>query len=278
MDADPADALPSILEPLLDYLYSVLPPPLDNILTTALSHGITLARSLISIAIYMASSHPSTWDAQTILPPLISLLAAYLALLSLYRTTSWMIRTSIWFIKWGSIVAALFAGLGFMAGNVAMGGDGPAVLGNLGLGNIAQGGPGGIARAVGGMLWKTFSGEPNARSTRSRARKPARKEKPGAWDTFAQHAQHRFQQEQDNAGSGPEVTVDEEDDVRGAPVDAQKIMGQIMGYAGRMGWLDTMKGVMGDATQAAAGDGAGTDNGERRKPPRRKAKAGTSNR
>lgn len=287
MDADP-DALPAFLDPLLDYLHSVLPPPLDDILTTVISHGFTLARSLFSLGVQLFSSDPSTWDAQTILPALISVLAAYLALLSVYRTTRWMISTSLWFVKWGSILGALFAGTGYFMGNANAGerarGQGPlAGLANLGFGNVGQGAGGGIARAVGGMVWDAMNGHQDSNTrTRARSREGAaanagkRKGKPGAKDSFRTHEEFRYQEERDYARARGAPDVDEDADDAG-PVDAKKIMGQIVGFASKMGWMDAMKGVVEGATKAAGGDADATDKeegGSRKKQPRRKAKTG----
>src|SRR6267154_831419 len=93
--------LPAFLDPLLDFFAEQLPPPLYSFLISLLSHSLALFTALVSLISSLVSSKPWEWDAQTIIPPLITFLAAYLALVSLYRTTSWMVRTSFWFIKWG---------------------------------------------------------------------------------------------------------------------------------------------------------------------------------
>jgi hypothetical protein len=299
MDANAAEALPQFLDPVLDYLYDVLPPPFNNILTTVLSHGATLANSLYRLFGYLSSSSPTTWDAQTILPPLISVLAAYLALLSLWRTTSWMVRTSLWFAKWGTILAALAGGAGYFAaqgggeggrGANGAGRGGGLGLGNLGFGNVGEGAGGGIARAVGGMVWDAMNGQqdrntrtsPRTRSSTRRGGK-AGKERPAAWDSFDEHNDYHEEQESSRdyarARGAPDVEQEEE---RGTPpVDAQKIMGQIVGFAGRMGWLDAMKGVVEGAMKNAEGEddgkesasGSSSTKGGPRKESRGKAKA-----
>jgi len=97
--------VPNFVDPLLSYIEAVLPPPVYSILLTVLSHSLALASALLSLA-----TSPSTWNAQTILPPLITILAAYIALSSLYRT----IRFTIWLVKWGTILASLFGGVGWL--------------------------------------------------------------------------------------------------------------------------------------------------------------------
>src|SRR5882762_8101257 len=120
---DPADIpLPAFLDPLLDYLSSRLPPPLFSFLLSLLSHALALFTSLLNLIFTVVSTKPADWDAQTLLPPLITLLAAYLALVSIYRTTSWMVRTTVWMMKWGAILSALAAGAGWMMGNQYAGG------------------------------------------------------------------------------------------------------------------------------------------------------------
>ncbi|KAG1870106.1 hypothetical protein DFJ58DRAFT_764662 [Suillus subalutaceus] len=151
---DPADIpLPAFLDPLLGFLADQLPPPLYSFLLSFLAHSLALFTALLSLISSLIASKPWQWDAQTIIPPLISFLAAYLALVSLYRTTSWMIRTSIWFIKWGTILGALAAGLGWYMGQSA-------------------GGNTSIISSLGGFIWDVLN-EPaqstpgNQRSSRS---------------------------------------------------------------------------------------------------------------
>ncbi|KIN96186.1 hypothetical protein M404DRAFT_67400, partial [Pisolithus tinctorius Marx 270] len=105
------------LDPLLDFLSDQLPPPLYTFLLSFLSHIITLLTALISLIQSLIAAKPWEWDPQTIIPPLISILAAYLALHSLYRTTGWIFRTVLWFVKWGTILAAVSAGMGWYMAN-----------------------------------------------------------------------------------------------------------------------------------------------------------------
>lgn len=110
--ADYIDLLPGFIDPVLAYVESALPPHVYTILITICSHVVALTSALLS---FLATS-PSTWTAQTLIPPVITILAAYLALSSLYRT----IRFTFWFIKWGTVLAALFGGIGWvMSGGVS---------------------------------------------------------------------------------------------------------------------------------------------------------------
>lgn len=108
---DYIDRIPDFVDPLLLLLESALPPHVYSVLVTICSHTVALTSALLS---FLATS-PSTWTAQTIIPPVITILAAYLVISSLYRT----IRFTFWFIKWGTILATLFGGVGwFMSGGM----------------------------------------------------------------------------------------------------------------------------------------------------------------
>jgi len=99
--------VPDFIDPVLSYLESVLPASVYSALLTGSSHILAITTALLS----SLSSSPSTWTAQAIIPPLITLLSAYLALSSIYRT----IRLTLWFAKWGTILAALMGGIGWLA-------------------------------------------------------------------------------------------------------------------------------------------------------------------
>src|SRR5882762_7233008 len=142
VDIDPSSiSLPAIIDPILSYLSSILPPPLYSFLLTFLAHSLALFTSLISLGYTLLSSRPWEWDAQTVIPPLITFLAAYLALVSLYRTTSWMFQTGMWVMKWGTILGALIAGAGWVAVQTGAGGAG----------GIGQAGGGGMMSFLGSL-------------------------------------------------------------------------------------------------------------------------------
>ena len=98
----------NVLEPLLGFPSSVLPPAAFSIVQPLVTYSLAFLSALFHFVSSIASAQG--WDSQKILPPLITLLMAYLALVSFYRTTGWMIRTAFWFVKWGGILAALAAG------------------------------------------------------------------------------------------------------------------------------------------------------------------------
>ena len=187
----PADVpLPEIIDPVLSFLSSKLPPPLYSFLLSFLSHSLALFASLLSLVLTLASTKPWEWDAKTLLPPIISIFAAYIALLSLYRTTSWMIRVSVWFVKWGVILAAAIAAAGWYATNIN---------------GVAIPGASGVASGLGGLLVDMLNvngqGEravgsrpkPTSRS-RTKSSYERMEGKPKPWHSFEQH---RGWQEQD---------------------------------------------------------------------------------
>ncbi|KAG0706041.1 hypothetical protein DFH29DRAFT_200690 [Suillus ampliporus] len=221
---DPADIpLPAFLDPILNLLAEQLPPPLYSFLVSFLSHALVLFTALVSLISSLIASKPWQWDAQTIIPPLLSFLAAYLALVSLYRTTSWMVRTSIWFIKWGTIFGALTAGLGWYMGNQSAGVGSKSIVSNLG-----------------GFIWDVLNGQgqhtPDTQrssrtpKTRSQHKPNDRPRKP--WESFEKHKQWQYQEQHDGNQEGN---------------DAQKIMSNIVKAANRVlvegGWWDVARGI-----------------------------------
>jgi len=224
---DPADIpLPAFLDPLLDFLADQLPPPLYSFLISLLSHALALFTALLSLISSLYSSKPWEWDAQTIIPPLISFLAAYLALVSLYRTTSWMVRTSIWFIKWGTILGALTAGMGWYLGNQ-----------NAGAGNKS------IITSLGGFIFDMLNGQGQytpapKRSSRTPRTRPQRKssDRPKSWESFDKQKQWQYQEQNGNNDGN----------------DAQNIMSNIMKAANRVlaesGWWDVAQGLFDGST------------------------------
>ncbi|KAG2368391.1 hypothetical protein BDR07DRAFT_1391279 [Suillus spraguei] len=238
---DPADIpLPAFLDPLLGFLAEQLPPPLYSFLLSFLSHSLALFTALLSLISSLIASKPWQWDAQTIIPPLISVLAAYLALVSLYRTTSWMVRTSIWFIKWGTILGALAAGLGWYMGQ------------NAGAVNTS------IVSSLGGFIWDvlneqaqpTPSTQRSSRSPKTRTQHKSN-DRPRSWESFAKHKQWQNQEHDANQEGN----------------DAQRIMSNIAKAANRLlaegGWWDVARGIFdGPSSEDKA---TGTDSGRTKK-------------
>lgn len=199
--------LPAFLDPLLDFLGEHLPPELYSFTISFLAHSLALLTAFISLLSSLLASKPWEWDVQTIIPPLISFLAAYLALVSLYRTTSWIVRTTFWFVKWGTIFGLLAAGAGWYMGN---------------------GGGNGLVSSLGAVLLSALNGGAGVRFPETTPRVSKRPAKP--WESFKdqwQYREHNPTQAQDN--------------------DAQQIMSNIVAAANRVlmegGWWDAAKSV-----------------------------------
>jgi len=187
--------LPAFLDPFLGYLLDTLPAPLYSFIIELLSYCLALLAAVISLIQSLASKNPLQWDAQSVLPPLISILAAYLALVSLYRTTSWFLRTSVWFLKWGTIFGALLAGAGWYAGNNA---QGNAI------------GAHGVASTVGGWILEALNSNGanqnaaarrhrNSRSTPRSRQKKSTAQRPKPWNSFNEHANWQNQEDPSDA-------------------------------------------------------------------------------
>ena len=86
---EPTDVpLPALLDPVLDYLYDVLPPGVYDFMMSSAANLLAFGTAAYNVIVYLAGAKPWQWDAQTIIPPLIALLTAYLALLTAWRTIS----------------------------------------------------------------------------------------------------------------------------------------------------------------------------------------------
>ena len=220
----PADIpLPAFLDPLLDQIRSAIPPPLYSVLLSFLSHTLALITAFAAIILSLLSTKPWEWDAQTVLPPLISLLAAYLALISLYRTTAWMIRTSLWFVKWGTIICVLIAGTGWLVGAA---------------GGLETLGANGFMSSFTGILLDMMNGEGrNAAGSshgksQSRTRtKPRTGARPKPWESFERQREWQNQQQQE-AGD----------------TDVKKLISDLAGSAGRVmtksAWWEAAKSMV----------------------------------
>ncbi|KIK98647.1 hypothetical protein PAXRUDRAFT_31028 [Paxillus rubicundulus Ve08.2h10] len=217
---DPSDIpLPPFLDPVLDYLSERLPPELYSFLSSFFSHSLALFTAFISLVSSLIASKPWEWDAQTILPPLISFLAAYLALVSLYRTTSWMFRTTFWFIKWGTIFGVLAAGAGWYMGNQG-----------------ASGGETGLASTLGTIVLNMLNGDQGAAGARRPPSSRDQENRPKPWESFEKPRQRPYQ-EGNREGEN----------------EAQQIMSDIMVAANRLlvggGWWDTARSIFDGGNQ-----------------------------
>lgn len=177
-----APVFPRFLDPVLEFLSVNLPSPLYVLLLKVLSHSLGAIVALINLCGSLLSTSPSNWNAQTLLPPIITILAAYLALASLYRTTSWLIRLIFWFIKWGILLGILMGGVGYLTGGAVgnpVGNQGPIPF-------------------LGGYVADLFSNQASrprsARQSNSQTRK-AQMKKPAARESFERHKAYLRQNE-----------------------------------------------------------------------------------
>ncbi|KAI0267078.1 hypothetical protein BC834DRAFT_872406 [Gloeopeniophorella convolvens] len=221
---DPGDIpLPPFLEPVLTYFASALPPAVYTALITFCAHGLAFLTALFNLGSALIASKPWEWDAQKILPPLITLLAAYLALSSALRTASWFIRTTTWLIKWGVIMSALAAGAAW----------------------VFAGGRG-IVPALTGLLLDTFNGHGQD------ATGGPRRARPHAWEPFDSHREWQYEEGQRHgadAGAGASEHVQ------------QFVAGVLERARGGNFWAIARAAFDGVAAPGSAGDGADDGHG-----------------
>lgn len=175
--------IPTFLDPLLSYISSCLPPPVSNAILTLFTHGLAFISALLSLGSALISSSPSDWDPQKIVPPLITLLAAYLALASAVRTAMWVVRTTAWMVKWAIIAGAVSAAAAWLFGGGENGG----------------GGSGGIVPSLTGMVLDMLNGRGQDAAGGSRSDRQRSKPRPQAWNEFEQHWEWQFEEQQWNA-------------------------------------------------------------------------------
>ncbi|KAI0743328.1 hypothetical protein C8Q80DRAFT_1220370 [Daedaleopsis nitida] len=244
------------------------PPPVFSIVSSLLTHTVALLSALSRFAYTLFASRSAGWDAEKILPPLITLLMAYLALVSFYRTTGWMIRTTFWAVKWGGIIAALAAGAGFLLGNGAQGnGDGVAafgpggVLGMLGsmlLGVLSEDNTNGSGRNSGrtrgtkGPRPRSGASGPRTQKSKGKGReKEKEKERPKAWENWDKHRQYSADAAaRDDAGDGVQQA-------------AQKVAGYVQEVLGT-GWWQTVKNAV-EGSGLVGTSGTDEDSSSKRK-------------
>ncbi|KIP02932.1 hypothetical protein PHLGIDRAFT_95415 [Phlebiopsis gigantea 11061_1 CR5-6] len=235
--------LPELFDPLLDFLSSKLPPQLYDIADTLLTHTYSLASSLFVLIRTLASNSPFQLDAQQILPPLITLFAAYLALVSFYRTTGWMIRTAFAFVKWGFILSTLGAAAGYFLANANVDGAGNGLGAALG---------GGLLPTLGGLLLGLSNPDQQNAASRNRRSRPRtssgtgsgtqRKDRPKAYGSWDKHKDWQYKEQAYHQGG----------DGEGANV--QKILGDIGRAVQESGWWDAAKGAMDGFTKGTPGE------------------------
>lgn len=246
--------LPAFLDPLLDYLSDVLPPPIYFLVDTLLANWVALISSLYTLALTLISSSPTSWDFQTLIPPLITLLSAYLALLTFYRTASWFLRTIFAFIKWGIIFSLLGMGAGYLLAN--FGSPGSAI-------GALMGGAG-VLSTLGGYVFSLLSGMQNGGdNTRGFAVPKWPKVTPQAWESQDRQWQ-KTQGEEENEGSDGNV---------------QQVILNILGGAGQAvqqsGWWEAAKGVAEDFSRTAQANVAKEGEKQQERKTRSKSKRTT---
>ncbi|KAI1791316.1 hypothetical protein LXA43DRAFT_1012149 [Ganoderma leucocontextum] len=223
-------AIQNVLDYVFSFLSSVIPPPIYSIAATLITHSLSVFIALLNFVFALASAQ--NWDAQKVLPPLITLLAAYLALVSFYRTTGWMIRTAFWFVKWGGILAALSAGAGYFMANGGANGVGPfngggllSFFGNALLGLVSGGGSDGQSDRAG----------PSRSRTGAKAKKPTQKqkEKPKAWESWDKHRDWQYSPGAAGRDDAARVSEDVQEVVK-------KVTGLVHDTLGT-GWWDAFK-------------------------------------
>jgi hypothetical protein len=178
--------LPGFLEPLLQIVSDNVPAPVYSIFLSVLSHSLAVITAFSSLMLSLLSTHPLQWNAQTVLPPLIALLSAYVALVSLYRTTALFLRTGFWILKWGTLFGLLIAALSWVMASTSR---------NTEIGTFS------VVSGVTGMVMDLINGQGQnaaggSRVRRSTARTEHRRRKPKAWDSFAQHKEWQYREEQ----------------------------------------------------------------------------------
>ena len=219
-----ADDLPAFLDPLLAFLSSSLPSPLYSVALSLLTNLYALSLSLLSLFRFLLTTPPALWDAERVLPPLITLLVSYLALLSFYRTTGWMVRTTLAFAKWGALLAAVGAAAGYFLANA-----------NPGAGVDAAQLGGGIGGLLLGLLGAAQNGANSNRRPRTRTNTAPR---PKAWENWDKHADWQYSE---NAQDADKETAGQ------AILEVQEAIAGMVHAAGNAikesGWWESVKGA-----------------------------------
>lgn len=218
------DDLPAFLDPLLDYLAAILPPPIYTTFESLLGHAYTLLTSLLSLLLSLSRSlitdpgplqdKLTRWwdslDATEILPPLITLLCAYLALVSFYRTSRWMISVAFAFVKWGVILTTLGTAAGYYLANAHVGG-------------AQQPGGGvqrwGVVQAVGGLVNEFLDSQERRTRVQSSKRRGGGKARPKAYDSWDKHEEWQYTER---------TARDDQENENNGWADVQKVVGGIL--------------------------------------------------
>jgi len=228
----PQGPLPPFLDPLFSYLSSCLPAPVSKALLIVLAHGLAFLNAFIGLGSALISSKPSDWDAQKIVPPLITLLAAYLALTSALRTATWFIRTATWLVKWGIVAAAVSAALAWLLG--------------------AGSGGGGIVPGLIAMVSDKLNGPGQDAGSRSSTSQRARS-RPQTRESFDKYWDWQFEEQQWNAA-----------DVASPAAQVQQFVANALNVARDGSWLSVARGALqGFSAHDQTGESGGASSHER---------------
>jgi hypothetical protein len=156
--------------------------PLYSFAISVFSHAHTAATAFISLSTSLIGENPLEWRAEAILPPIITILAAYLALASLYRTASWAIRLSFSSSS-GDSDRCRNGNRGYLAGQ---GTDAAANQPN-----------GGVANFFSSM----FGGGTSSKHKRQMNHR--RKERPKPWHSFKESKEWQYQQQPEVPNTTP---------------------------------------------------------------------------
>ncbi|KAI0801843.1 hypothetical protein BC629DRAFT_1438442 [Irpex lacteus] len=224
--------LPEFLDLILDYISTVLPPPIYNIFEYLLSQVYTLLCSLLTLSLTLSRSiinnaegghvlqRLERWwdslDATEVIPPLLTLVAAYLALLSFYRTSKWMISMAIYLVKWGFILITLGTAAGWYLSSISGGGAEDGIARQWG-----------VTQAVGGLVNQFLDGQAQKSSinSKSQVKRPVMYE--------LRNTQQGWQDSETQSHSGGDALA-----------DARHVVSQIL--AGGGDWWKTLLGTSGE--------------------------------
>ncbi|KAI0666658.1 hypothetical protein C8Q78DRAFT_441962 [Trametes maxima] len=265
----------NVLDSALIFLASILPPPIYGIVESLITYSLTLLAAFLRFGLTLVNA--DSWDAQKILPPLITLFAAYLALVSFYRTTGWMIRTVFWFVKWGGIIGTLAAGAGYFMGNTnGNGGNGVGgfnggllpMLGNALLGFLnnenGQTPPGTSRGSRSTRNSRARTGETNAKG-RAQTKKQKEQPRPKAWESWDKHTEWQYRAD----ASG-------QDDAARANEGMQEAMQMVTGALNKAlgtGWWESFKSAVEGSGLVGANDDKGSKGAESQRQSKRDAKS-----
>lgn len=148
-------------------LHDVLPKALYHVLETIYLKSVSLPEWYSGLTKPSATDVIATLNLQSTLPPLISILIIYFAILSLYRTTRFFVRSTVFLVKWGAMIGAAGAALGYITNAVV-----PDAFGAFSRSNT--------------VAW-------------SRRGKPFHSARPRIWESFGQHQRWREEQSGESA-------------------------------------------------------------------------------